>query len=134
MKFLQQYVQGRHPDAKLAYWSFAYRRDASPLLVELAAMIDHVESFSRGGSDKKENLVTACYECNTRKSNMGAAEFLKKYPPRPVKGKYGDPKDWDGFSTLFLNLLEQHRDAATRSELEWYEVLKHQSPARPCSA
>jgi hypothetical protein len=120
MKFLQQYVQSCHPDAKLAYWSLAYRRDESPLLVELAAMIDHVEPVSEGGSDEKTNLVTACYECNARKSNMGAAEFLKKYPPKRVNGKYGEPEHWDGFSTLFLTLLQQHRDVATRSELEWY--------------
>jgi hypothetical protein len=127
MKFLQQYVQSRLPDAKLAYWSLAYRRDASPLLVELAAMIDHVEPISGGGSNEKTNLVMACYECNTRKSNMGAAKFLEKYPPKPVKGKYGDPKHWDGLTMLFVTLLQQNPGAVTRSELEWYEALRNQS-------
>lgn len=31
--------------------------------------IDHIIPKSKGGSDKKDNLITACEECNLSKSN-----------------------------------------------------------------
>jgi len=126
MKFLQQYVLSRRPSAKLAYWSFAWRRDASPLLDVLGAVVDHVEPFSGGGPSEESNLVTACYKCNVTKSSTEKAVFLKRHPPRRIRGKYGEPEQWDGFSTLFVILFEDYRSAATRSELAWYEALKGQ--------
>ncbi len=126
MKYLQQFVVNRRPGAKLAYWSSAYRRDASPLLIELGPEIDHIDP--EGGSEDK-NLATACYSCNTRKSNMGAAAFLKKYPPRRVKGQYGEPKDWDGLTTLFIVLFEANRGNATPSEIAGHKALTQASGA-----
>jgi hypothetical protein len=42
--------------------------------------VDHAIPRSSGGSDKPENLVTACSECNSGKSADGAAAP----PPSPV--------------------------------------------------
>jgi 5-methylcytosine-specific restriction endonuclease McrA len=124
MKFLQQYVKNRLPDANLAYWSFTYRRDASPLLDELAVVVDHVHAFSAGGGIEESNLATACNKCNMRKSNMGETEFRKKNPLRPIKSAHGEPVYWDGFSTLFLVLGVEHLLELTRSERAWYDALK----------
>lgn len=124
MKFLQRYVKNRRPDANLAYYSFAYRRDGSPLLDELAVVLDHVDAFSTGGNVEESNLATACNKCNARKGAMTKDEFNKKYPLRPIKRKYGEPEHWDGFSTLFVVLGEEHLSDLTRNERAWYTALK----------
>jgi len=124
MKYLARFMQEQGHKGLLAYWSSAYRRDASPLLDELAAAVDHVTAFSAGGVHDESNFVTACFKCNTRKSASSSDEFHKKYPPRPpVKGMYGEPKAWDGFSALFIVLARQNRSELTRSETEWLEAL-----------
>lgn len=123
MKYLQRYARQRGYAGPLAYWSFAWRRDASPLLDQLGAVIDHVDALSAGGPHHEANFVTACYKCNVRKSAEPAAGFLKKYPLRPVKGKYGEPKNWDGLSTLFVLMVREDQSGVTRSESEWYQAL-----------
>jgi len=40
--------------------------------------VDHVVPRSRGGTDRPNNLVAACHECNRRKGNQTATEF--SYP------------------------------------------------------
>lgn len=37
---------------------------------------DHMTPVSRGGSDGIDNLAPACPPCNSRKTNMTAAEFI----------------------------------------------------------
>jgi len=49
---------------------------------------------------------------------VAAEEFQRALPARPVKGKYGEPEHWDGFSTLFMVLARGKRDLA-RSEKGW---------------
>ena len=125
MKYLARFTQEQGHRGLLAYWSSAYRRNASPLLDELAAAVDHVTAFSSGGAHDESNFVTACYKCNMRKSASSSDEFHKKYPPRPpVKGMYGEPKVWDGFSALFVVLARQNRAVLTRSEAKWLEALE----------
>jgi hypothetical protein len=43
-------------------------------------------------------------KCNIRKSAAEKERYLKENPPRPVKGKYGEPKHWDGLAALFVVL------------------------------
>lgn len=38
--------------------------------------IDHKVPKARGGSNKQENLVLACYSCNHRKGNMMEHEYI----------------------------------------------------------
>jgi hypothetical protein len=84
--------------------------------------VDHVEAFSRGGAHDESNFVTACNKCNARKNNVTVEDFRQTAPPRPVKGKYGEPVAWDGFSTLFL-LLAQGRGDLSGSEKGWLAAL-----------
>jgi len=37
---------------------------------------DHIIPRSLGGSDRLENLTTACYKCNTQKGNMSMIDFI----------------------------------------------------------
>jgi 5-methylcytosine-specific restriction endonuclease McrA len=123
MKYLLRWARQQGHSGELGWWSFAWRRDASPLLDHLGAVIDHVEAFSAGGAHDEQNFVTACNKCNVRKNSEPAAEFLKKNPLRPIKGKYGEPEHWDGLSTLFALMLHQDRTGVTRAELDWYKAL-----------
>src|SRR5438270_117559 len=68
MKLLEQYVRESGVREPLAYFDLRWRRDGSPLLDELAAVIDHRNSLHRGGSNEEPNFVTACNRCNIRKS------------------------------------------------------------------
>lgn len=40
--------------------------------------IDHVIPVSRGGLDERDNVRTACLDCNRKKNDMGLEEFLLK--------------------------------------------------------
>ena len=42
--------------------------------------IDHVVPSSKGGSDRVNNLVLACHECNQKKGNLSLEDFLKNKP------------------------------------------------------
>ena len=90
----------------LAYHDARWRRDKAPLLDHLGAVIDHVEPHTRGGVAEETNLVTACNKCNMRKNAAPAEDFTLKSPRHRVRGKYGEPEEWDGFSTLFVLLVE----------------------------
>ncbi len=85
----------------------------------MAAVVDHVQPYSRGGTHDQSNFATACNKCNTRK-NAGAP----KEPRRIVKGKYGEPRSWDGFSTLFVLMLEQDSRDASKAEIDWHRAFK----------
>ncbi len=117
MKYLERYARSRGYTGPLAWLSFAWRRDASPLLDHLGAVIDHVKAFSTGGAHEASNFATACAKCSMRKS-AGAA----KEPLRKVKAKYGEPEHWDGFSVLFVLMVRGDKSGVTRSEMEWYEA------------
>ena len=49
--------------------------------------IDHIQSRSRGGSDRVANLTLACEACNQRKGNQPVEDFLAKLPDRLAKIK-----------------------------------------------
>jgi len=53
--------------------------------------IDHVIPVSRGGKSKFENCVTACKQCNNKKSNKLPSEihmYLKKQPISPTIAEF----------------------------------------------
>lgn len=41
-----------------------------------AATLDHIVPRSRGGCDAEGNVVLACRDCNHRRADMPAADFL----------------------------------------------------------
>jgi hypothetical protein len=124
MKFLEREVRKSNAAEPLAYYHQRWTRDGAPLLDELGAVIDHIEAFSTGGTDKKENFATACNKCNTRKSSAPLDEWSKRPQRNPVKGKYGEPQHWDGLSNLFIVLAGQAGTRLTSSEQEWLEALR----------
>lgn len=44
----------------------------------VAEIADHKIPTSKGGKGDPDNLVAACWSCNSRKKNMGYDEFIKK--------------------------------------------------------
>ncbi len=102
-----------------AYYSFACRRVSSPLLDHLVAVIDHVQPFATGGAHSIENFVTACNKCNMRKSTESAEDIAKKEFGKPVKARYGEPKFWDGFASMFLILAGKNKARLKGAEHEW---------------
>jgi hypothetical protein len=66
--------------------------------------------------------VTSCNKCNARKNKSLAEDFEHDVPAHHVKGKYGEPTQWDGLSTLFV-LLAAGRGDLTASEKGWLAAL-----------
>jgi 5-methylcytosine-specific restriction endonuclease McrA len=102
MKLLQLEVRSAGHRQPLAYYHGHWTRDGAPLLDELGAVLDHREAFRRGGRCVEENLCTACSKCNVRKSSAPLERWNQRAQRSPVKGRYGEPKGWDGLSTLFV--------------------------------
>ncbi len=123
MRMIENLARERGHDGPLAYHDPRWRRDRSPLLDHLGAVVDHVEAFSRGGAHDESNFVTACNKCNARKSNAVIDDFQRAVPSRRVKGKYGEPQDWDGFSSLFL-VLAPSDPKLSASERGWLAALQ----------
>jgi hypothetical protein len=61
-----------------------------------------------------------------RKSAIPAEEFRTGSPFHPVKGKYGEPTQWDGLSTLFMVLMKQAPSNASPTERDWLRALESQ--------
>jgi hypothetical protein len=127
MRYLAEFVKQEGCSATPAYYNRNWRRGDAPLLDHMGAVIDHVEAHSGGGASVISNLATACNKCNARKSSSTAEVFSKKRPLIAVKGKYGDPLDWDGLSTLFMILVAKSPNTATSTERAWLRALKNRT-------
>ena len=104
MRYMDLFVRQQGFNGPLAYYDARWRRDKAPLLDHMGAVIDHVQAHSRGGAAHQDNFATSCNKCNNRKNNAHADDFSKRSPLHRVKGKYGEPKAWDGLSRLFIIL------------------------------
>jgi 5-methylcytosine-specific restriction endonuclease McrA len=122
LRLLEGLARDKGHNGPLAYHDPRWRRDRAPLLDHLAAVVDHVKAFSRGGGHEEANFVTACNKCNARKSSVVVEDFQRAVPTRVVKGKYGEPAHWDGLSTLFVVLARGRADLAA-SERGWLDAL-----------
>lgn len=69
---------------------------------ELGAFVDHVEAFASGGRCEEQNLVTACCKCNGRKTSAPLPAWDQRDKRSPIKGKCGEPQQWDDLSGLFV--------------------------------
>jgi hypothetical protein len=49
---------------------------------------------------------------------------LAEHPPRPVKGKYGEPKHWDGLASMFIVLAREAPARLSASERLWLRALE----------
>lgn len=122
-KLLQTKVRASGFLSVAYYHPHGTRRDA-PLLDELGAAIDHVQAFSSGGACSKENFCTACWKCNTRKGDAPLEAWEQRYKRSPIKGKYGEPEEWDGLTALFVVLAEGDTASLTTTEKHWLRALK----------
>jgi hypothetical protein len=124
MRLIEVEMRAAAPDLSVTYFHGGWSRSHAPLLDELGAVVDHVKARAAGGPDSDENLATACNKCNGRKKSATALdEFGQRPKPKPIKGKYGEAKNWDGFSSLFVALARRYSTELTAIERDWLRVL-----------
>jgi 5-methylcytosine-specific restriction endonuclease McrA len=119
MKHFQLEVQSAGASSQVAYHDSNWTRRSAPLLDELGAVLDHVEPFAAGGACSQDNLVTSCAKCNGRKSAAAMTSWNKREKRVPIKGKYGEPENWDGLSGIFILLAERNLDRLTPEDKSW---------------
>jgi 5-methylcytosine-specific restriction endonuclease McrA len=124
LKRLGALAKEAYPDLATAYWHPNWRRDAAPLLDELAASIDHVTAYAKAGAHEASNFATICARCNARKSAKDVAAFRSELKAWKVKGTHGEPGAWDGFASLFVILASRDTVSLTATERGWLRVLK----------
>jgi len=88
LRTLEQLVPGH------GYYHRNGRRDQmAGLLLDQCACIDHIVPVSKGGTDDLDNLVCACWRCNTAKSDQDDSLWRMKIRDLPP---IRTAKDWDG--------------------------------------
>ena len=127
MKYVERELRASGNADRISYYHAHWTRDGAPLLDLLGAVIDHVEAFSTGGVDHIDNLATACNKCNGRKSAATLDRWGERPMDPPVKGKYGEPQNWDGLSSLFVMLAQHNLAMLTAGERDWLRALKQSS-------
>jgi 5-methylcytosine-specific restriction endonuclease McrA len=123
MKYLVVELQASGNATPLAYYHPNWTRAHAPLLDELGAVVDHVEAFSGGGPTEIANLATACNKCNARKSAATLADWARRPRHKPVRGRYGEPQQWDGLSSFFVLLAGRHGNAQNATDKAWLRAL-----------
>lgn len=116
---------------EVAYFHPNWSRHSAPLLDHLGAVVDHVEAYSKGGRHDESNFVTACNKCNARKNAKKAGDYALEKPGKPVRGKYGEPRHWDGLVSLFLLLAAKAE--LTSTERRWKAALRAATTQVPTS-
>jgi 5-methylcytosine-specific restriction endonuclease McrA len=131
LKYLERELRMSGETMPIAWYHAHWTRANAPLLDELGAVIDHVDAFSRGGPDSAENLITSCNRCNGRKSAATLGNWDQRPRAKPVKGKYGEPRDWDGLSSLFVMLAKRRSTSLSAGEREWLKALAADTSTSP---
>jgi hypothetical protein len=84
---------------------------------ELIPTIDHIYPIAKGGVDDAKNWVTTSMKNNSIKSNYTIDEIHWKLYPK------GNTADWDGLTTLFLQLVEKDKELLKDAYIKsWYNV------------
>jgi hypothetical protein len=91
------------------YFHPNWKADESPLLIRRGASVDHVVAVTRGGAHGEANFVTACWECNLKKSNADG------WAPSAETSSH---RGWDGMLAVFKGLVAADPDAAERRWLK----------------
>jgi len=73
----------------------------APALLDLCACVDHVLPVARGGTNHLENLVCACWKCNTAKNDFEPERWLRglRKESEPVC-----TPSWDGLVSMLKKL------------------------------
>jgi 5-methylcytosine-specific restriction endonuclease McrA len=123
MRLLEEFVRIGDKNKPLAYYHPHWTRHSAPLLDHLGAVVDHIEAWATGGAHDEGNFATSCNKCNTRKNSTLAEAYSKLAPGKRVRGRYGEPTHWDGFSSLFLVLAGQGAKL-NAGERQWLKELQ----------
>ena len=106
--------------------------------------VDHIIPRSRGGTDRPDNLVAACHDCNRRKGNLTAAEFGHRKVQAGVRcslraaahtqaGKTATLKtltEIGPVETTYTVIVVEHKDRLTRFGFRYIETLLGQQGRR----
>ncbi|MDA1313550.1 MAG: HNH endonuclease [Acidobacteria bacterium] len=95
------HLHGKMDVSHLAFW-----RDI--------ASCDHLIPVARGGISEVENLVTACYMCNSIKQNWLVDELRWAVRPAPVGSS------WDGLCSQYAGLLEMAKECSDGADLPYF--------------
>jgi len=100
---------------RLMPYNVNWRSDVThPIYSSRSATIDHLVSFAHGGSDiELNNLVTACWPCNTQKSDFGLGQLgwsLLEIPDI----------EWDGLVAFYPTIWSAVRAEATESDVRFH--------------
>jgi 5-methylcytosine-specific restriction endonuclease McrA len=71
--------------------------------------VDHVIAVSHGGTNEIENLITACFECNSGKSDRNLADV-----PDSIKQKIARQRESSEQISEYYKFLEQARQERER--------------------
>lgn len=82
-----------HPHGLMTAAHLSYWRDI--------ASCDHLVPLARLGGSQADNLITACYLCNSVKQNWLIEELRWELRPIP------NATDWDGLSVIYPDLLKR---------------------------
>ena len=100
-----------HPHWKMTHTHVAYW--------ELIPTIDHIYPIAKGGQDHKDNWVTTSMKNNSIKSNYTIEEIRWTLYPK------GNLNDWDGLTSMFLELVDSHKELLLDNYIKsWYVVSK----------
>ena len=69
------------------------------VFLKISASADHVQPVTRGGTGDPDNLVTACWLCNSTKQNYTLSEIEWALLPRPMVA-------WDGLATSLDDIMK----------------------------
>lgn len=127
LKYLEKELKASsgYSGEQLCYYNKNWRRTDAPLLDLLGAEIDHIDG-NKANNDPK-NLATSCHKCNIEKGAAKPEEWNKRHKKKPIKSKYGEPKYWDGLSSLFVMLAQRHPAEVTTDEKGWLRALAGRS-------
>jgi 5-methylcytosine-specific restriction endonuclease McrA len=90
-----------------------------PAINVLSAQIDHLVAGTRGGSwTDKNNLVTACAQCNYRKGDFTPEEVGLEV--RPIADT-----DWDGLTSLYAVVWEKAGKPEPKYHSPWLRLYGH---------
>ncbi len=88
-----------------------------PAFVACSPIIDHVVPGSLGGDwFSLENLVTACWPCNSRKADLTLEQLSWTLLPVPET-------DWDGLVSLYMPLWQAAKEPKPRFHRDWMAAL-----------
>ena len=95
------HLHGKMDVSHLAFW-----RDVSSC--------DHLIPVARGGTSEAENLVTACYMCNSIKQNWLVDEL--RWVVMPVSAR----SPWDGLCSQYARLLKMMKERGEGTDLQYF--------------